>query len=214
TRDPVYAGVDGLAGHHGPPRGVAVEPPAGGGAWRGGGGFGGAARSFTHRPRPAGARRATPRAVAALPNPVRSVPGAVANSRYDRSPGLWRGFRRAGNAARQHRPHTCPLPGPAQSEPSGRLGVERGMTDGQDLDAIDEAILKQIRATYGRVDPPPADLDVRVQFGIALESVDIEVARLAEDLVVGSGARGSERTRTITFDSESVTIMISIIERG
>jgi len=88
------------------------------------------------------------------------------------------------------------------------------MTDGQDLDAIDEAILKQIRATYGRVDPPPADLDVRVQFGIALESVDIEVARLAEDLVVGSGARGSERTRTITFDSESVTIMISIIERG
>ena len=87
------------------------------------------------------------------------------------------------------------------------------MTDGLDLEAIDEAILNQIRTTYGRVDPPPADLDVRVQFAIALENVDIEVARLSEDVIVGSGARGSERTRTITFDSESVTIMISIIER-
>jgi len=87
------------------------------------------------------------------------------------------------------------------------------MTDSQDLNDVDAAILKQLRATYARVDPPPADLDMRVQFAIELENIDIEVARLSEDLIVGSGARGTERMRTITFDSESVTIMISIIER-
>lgn len=87
------------------------------------------------------------------------------------------------------------------------------MTDSQDLNDVDAAILKQLRATYARVDPPPADLDMRVQFAIELENIDIEVARLSEDLIVGSGARGTERMRTITFDSESITIMISIIER-
>lgn len=88
------------------------------------------------------------------------------------------------------------------------------MTDSQDLDAIDEAILEQLRTTYAAVDPPPDELDERVRFAIALESIDVEVARLQEDMMVGSGARGTERTRTITFDSESVTIMIAITDGG
>lgn len=88
------------------------------------------------------------------------------------------------------------------------------MSEGQNLDAVDEEILEQLRATFALVDPPPADLNERVRFAIALESIDVEVARLQEDMIAGSGARGTERTRTITFESESVTIMISVIDRG
>lgn len=88
------------------------------------------------------------------------------------------------------------------------------MTESQDLDGVDQEILEQLRAVYALVDPPPADLNERVRFAIALESIDIEVARLQEEMVAGSGARGTERTRTITFDSESVTIMISVVDHG
>ena len=50
-------------------------------------------------------------------------------------------------------------------------------------------------------------------FAIALDGLDAEVARLGEQLAVGSGARGSERTRTITFDADSRTVMITIADR-
>jgi hypothetical protein len=88
------------------------------------------------------------------------------------------------------------------------------MTDAADgrLDKLDAAILDQIRSAFALVDPPPPDLNDRVRFAIALEDVDIEVARLQEDQLVGSGARSGERTRTITFDAQSLTIMVSIID--
>jgi hypothetical protein len=93
--------------------------------------------------------------------------------------------------------------------------LEHDMTDAfadAPLDEIDAAILGQIQSAYALADPPPADLDYRVRFAIALEAVDIEVARLQEDLLVGSGARGGERTRTITFDAQSLTILVSIVD--
>jgi hypothetical protein len=88
------------------------------------------------------------------------------------------------------------------------------VTDASDerLDEIDQAILDQLRVVQTQSDPPPPDLDARVQFAIALEQVDFEVARLADDLLVGSGARSAERTRTLTFDSDSLTIMISLAD--
>jgi hypothetical protein len=89
------------------------------------------------------------------------------------------------------------------------------MTDFADLplDSEDQEILHRLAAIYTRSDPPPADLDQRVLFAIALDDVDVEVARLSEDLLVGSGARGTERTRTITFDAESRTVMVTVVER-
>ncbi len=89
------------------------------------------------------------------------------------------------------------------------------MTDlaGMPLDRDDQAILDQLAAIDARLDPPPADLDERVRFAIALGHLDAEVARLSADLLVGSGARTSERTRTVTFDAPSRTIMITIVER-
>ncbi len=90
------------------------------------------------------------------------------------------------------------------------------MTDFADLplDGDDQAVLDRLAAIYARLDPPPADLDERVSFAVALKDVDVEVARLSEDVLAGSGARGTERTRTITFDAESRTVMVTVVDRS
>jgi hypothetical protein len=92
--------------------------------------------------------------------------------------------------------------------------MELVMTDpaGEPLDEIDQTILDQVRGLHNHLDPPPPDLNERVQFAIALENVDVEVARLVEDVLVGSGARGAERLRTITFDGESRTIVVTVAD--
>jgi hypothetical protein len=89
------------------------------------------------------------------------------------------------------------------------------MTDPADLplDDGDQAILDRLAAVQAMLDPPPADLDERVTFAIALDSLDAEVARFREEELVGSGARGSERTHTITFDADSRAVMITIAAR-
>jgi len=93
--------------------------------------------------------------------------------------------------------------------------MEHAMTDPADLplDQQDLAILDRLAAIHTMLDPPPADLDERVTFAIALDDLDAEVARLREQQPAGSGARSAERTRTITFDGESRTVMITIVDR-
>jgi hypothetical protein len=81
------------------------------------------------------------------------------------------------------------------------------------LDGDDLAILDRLAVIHGLIDPPPADLDERVRFAVALREVDVEVARLAGEVLVGSGARASERTRTITFEADSRTVMVTIVDR-
>lgn len=90
------------------------------------------------------------------------------------------------------------------------------MTSSADLplDEDDQAVLDRLAAVYALLDPPPSDLDERVSFAITLDGLDAEVARLSEQLAVGSGARGSERTRTITFDADSRGVMITIADRA
>jgi hypothetical protein len=80
------------------------------------------------------------------------------------------------------------------------------------LDDIDLSILDQLRRVYDQLDPPPGDLDRRVQFAIAVDNLDLEVFRLQDDRLAGAGARSVERSRTVTFDSETLTIMVSIVE--
>ena len=81
------------------------------------------------------------------------------------------------------------------------------------LDDLDFAILDGIRALFERVDPMPADLPERVRFSLALRGLETEVARLASEedprLVA---ARGAEQSRTVTFDSASLSIIIRIEE--
>jgi hypothetical protein len=84
------------------------------------------------------------------------------------------------------------------------------------LDDTDRTLLDRLAAVAGRVDPVPADLDDRVLFALALDdpgALAVEVARLSDEQLVGSGARAAERTRTITFDADSRTIMVTLVER-
>jgi hypothetical protein len=79
------------------------------------------------------------------------------------------------------------------------------------LDDVDFGLLDDIRDLYDATDPMPADLPERIRFFLALRDLEIEVARLAEqEDQPGLAVRGAEESRTITFDSDSLTIMIRI----
>jgi hypothetical protein len=88
------------------------------------------------------------------------------------------------------------------------------MTADEPLDALDDVILGQLRSAFADVDPPPDDLDERSKFAIELENVDIEVSRLYEDTLLGSGARAADRIRTITFEADRMTIMLTVADAG
>ena len=79
------------------------------------------------------------------------------------------------------------------------------------LDDLDLALLDDVRDLYQAVDPMPADLPERIRFSLALRGLEVEVARLTaeEDLPV-LATRAVEQSRTVTFDSDSLTIMIRI----
>jgi hypothetical protein len=79
-------------------------------------------------------------------------------------------------------------------------------------DETDAAILRQLKDLHTTIDAPPADLTDRVLFAIAMAGLNAEVARLQADQLVGSGARGTERTRTVSFDADSLTIMVTVVE--
>jgi hypothetical protein len=82
---------------------------------------------------------------------------------------------------------------------------------GEPLDEADLRLLEELREMYQAMDPMPADLPERIMFALALRDLDFEVARLsAEEDQLTSAARGTEQSRTITFDSDSLTIMIRV----
>jgi hypothetical protein len=78
------------------------------------------------------------------------------------------------------------------------------------LDDTDVRLLDGIRDMFRVADPMPADLPERIRFRLALRDLEIEVARLVEEEQALAGIRGAEQSRTITFDSDSLTIMIRI----
>jgi hypothetical protein len=73
-------------------------------------------------------------------------------------------------------------------------------------------MLSSLRRMFEVVDPMPADLPERIRFTLALRDLEAEVARFASepDEVAFAAARGAEESRTITFDSDSLTIMIRV----
>jgi hypothetical protein len=78
------------------------------------------------------------------------------------------------------------------------------------LDDADFGLLDGIRELFQATDPMPADLPERIRFSLALRDLEIEMARLADEDQPAVAARGAEQSRTITFDSDSLTIMIRI----
>jgi hypothetical protein len=76
----------------------------------------------------------------------------------------------------------------------------------------DESVLAKIKALFEAVDPAPPDLAGRVRFAVALADLEAEAARLVEEAADEPAlTRGTqEESRTITFDSTELTIMIRI----
>jgi hypothetical protein len=75
----------------------------------------------------------------------------------------------------------------------------------------DAGMISALGELFEMIDPMPSDLPERIRFSLALRELDTEVARLvttADELALA--ARGVEESRTITFDSDSLTIMIRI----
>lgn len=78
------------------------------------------------------------------------------------------------------------------------------------MDDVDFGLLDDIQELFEAIDPMPADLPERIRFSLSLRDLETEVARLADEDLSAVGVRGAESSRTITFDSESLTIMIRI----
>ena len=78
------------------------------------------------------------------------------------------------------------------------------------LDDSDFGLLGEIRDMFAAADPMPAELPDRIRFLLAFRDLEIEVARLTAEQDELVAARGTEQSRTITFDSTTLTIMIRI----
>jgi len=89
-------------------------------------------------------------------------------------------------------------------------GPDRLPSADDPLDDVDFGLLADIRELFQAADPMPPDLPERIRFFIALRDLESEVARLVDDGQLAVAARGTEQSRTITFDSDSLTIMIRI----
>ncbi len=84
------------------------------------------------------------------------------------------------------------------------------------LDSCDERILSVINELHHRDDPMPSDLNERVLFALELEAeLDARVASISRsnELVLVRGdselAVGQGDPATITFDCETVTVMVT-----
>lgn len=76
----------------------------------------------------------------------------------------------------------------------------------------DETLLADLDRLMDSVDPLPDGLIERVQFAIALENLDVEVARW-ERADSFAGVRGSDEG-TITFTVSDLTVMINLTRVG
>lgn len=82
----------------------------------------------------------------------------------------------------------------------------------------DRALMAELRRMWDAVDPVPDDLAERVLFTLQLEDLEVELMRLHEE-VAPVGARSldtgrAETASTITFSSESLTVMLTVTPAG
>jgi hypothetical protein len=89
-------------------------------------------------------------------------------------------------------------------------GADSGPSADGPLDDFDFGLLDDIREMFQAADPMPPELPGRIRLLLSLRDLEIEVARLADEELSAAAVRGAEQSRTITFDSESLTVMIRI----
>jgi len=73
----------------------------------------------------------------------------------------------------------------------------------------DEAVLQQVRELWAAVDPPPPLLADWALFAMEPTTVDAEILQ-ASGRREPAAARGDERTRSITFDGTSRTVVLTL----
>ncbi len=78
------------------------------------------------------------------------------------------------------------------------------------LDELDFRLLAGVRELWEDADPMPATLLDQIRFAIQLEHVDLEVMRIREQEGLAVARSSAEQGRLITFDSESLTIMVNV----
>lgn len=117
---------------------------------------------------------------------------------------------------------------------SGYEPLGGGASADELLDERDDELLSMLRECYEAIDPMPDSLVERSLFAIDVQDIDAEVFQLAEQYrLEPTGTRGSsesasedgvdgdgdgdgmgEEARVVTFDSDSLTIMIRISQLG
>jgi len=87
--------------------------------------------------------------------------------------------------------------------------TDGGPPRGRDLaERPDAELFDRMREMWRDADPVPAHLAERISFALSLEDIEVELLRLESQELVG--ARGEERARTVTFSSESLTVMVTL----
>jgi hypothetical protein len=79
------------------------------------------------------------------------------------------------------------------------------------IDDVDVDVLRQTAELYGALDPVPAGLVDRINFGLTLEALHAEVAELQRSAnLVGVRADTDSDVQTVTFTSTTLTTMITL----
>jgi hypothetical protein len=82
------------------------------------------------------------------------------------------------------------------------------------MSGSDAALLDRLQTMWEAADPVPPGLVERVTFAIGLDSLEFELMRITEEILVPAGARGAEHVRTITFGGESITVMVTVSQES
>jgi hypothetical protein len=80
------------------------------------------------------------------------------------------------------------------------------------IDDADERNLSAIADLYSALDPVPANLVDRIQFGITLDALHAEIAELQRSHTLVGVRSDALNAQTVTFTSSSLTVMVTITE--
>jgi hypothetical protein len=79
------------------------------------------------------------------------------------------------------------------------------------LDDADDAVLRDLRHLWGRLDPAPAGLADRAKFALTMHSLEAELAELTRDeLVLTRLDDDVARAESVTFTSSRVSILVTV----
>lgn len=85
-----------------------------------------------------------------------------------------------------------------------------------ELPQPDQALLAQVRETLLETDPVPAWVVAAATTALAWRDLDVALAELVEDSALRepAGIRGPSGPRLLTFEAESVTVVVEVSDVG